>query len=241
MMTTRFTLDPEAPTRDGFIRLLAVALDGEPVGRLGAVAAVEKRGMGACSSGADALHRARTERFDVIACRYPLPDMLMRDFVSQLRREDNASRGASLMLLAIPEMMTEARRAVHRGPSCAVSREARVDALHAALASMLRAARPERQGTVQVWIESPDEAHEVSGKVLDLSASDVLVGSNQMLPVASRGRFALRLDHAPVEVRGECEVVRHLRQTRGDGGGFALRMLDFDDDGGQQLATLLGT
>lgn len=196
--------------------------------------------MERCSSAILALERARDQRFDVIACRYPLPDLLMREFVSRLRNEDCASHAAPLVLFAIPEMMTEARRAVHLGPSCAVSREARVGVVDAAVAAMLRTARPASRGTVQVWIETPDHAHTVSGEVLHVSTSDLLVGSDQRLPVASRGRFALRLEHVPVEVRGECEVVRDVRPSRGSAAGFALRMLHFEDDGGQQLAAVLG-
>ncbi len=101
----------------------------------------------------------------------------------------------------------------------------------AAVAAMLRTARPVSRGTVQVWIDTPDEAHTVSGEVLHVSTSDLLVGSDHRLPVASRGRFALRLEHVPVEVRGECEVVHDVRPTRGGAAGFALRMLQFEDDG----------
>lgn len=238
MTTTRYTLDPDA-TSGGSARLLAVALDGETAGRLRSASTVEARGMERCHSAVAALERAGDERFDVIACRYPLPDLLMREFVTRLRAEDSASHAAPLILFAIPEMMTEARRAVQRGPSCAVSREAPVGVLDTAVVAMLRAARPTSRGTVHVWIESPHAPHEVSGDVLHVSSSDLLVGSDQHLPIASRGRFALRLDHVPVEVRGECEVVREVRPTRGAAAGFALRMLQFEDDGGQHLAALL--
>jgi len=240
MTTTRYTLDSDVTT-GGSARLLAVALDGDAAARLGTASTVESRGLERCPSAVAALDRARRERFDVIACRYPLPDLLMREFVTRLRAEDSASHAAPLILFAIPEMMTEARRAVHRGPACAVSREASAGALDTAVAAMLRAARPTSRGTVHVWIEAPHEPHEVSGEVLHLSSSDLLVGSDQTLPIASRGRFALRLEHVPVEVRGSCEVVREVRPTRGGAAGFALRMLHFEDDGGQQLAALLGT
>lgn len=240
MTTARYTLDPDVAS-GGAARLLVVALEGETVDRLGSASTVEARRMDRCASAAVALDRAHGEQFDVIACRYPLPDMLMREFVARLRSEGGASRAAALILFAIPEMMTEARRAVHRGPSCAVSREAPAGALDTAVAAMLRAARPASRGTVHVWIESPHEAHEVSGEVLDVSPSDLLVGSDQTLPVASRGRFALRLEHVPFEVRGECEVVRDVRPTRGRAAGFALRMLQFEEDGGQQLAAHLAT
>ena len=238
MTTTRYTLDPDLTT-GGSARVLTVALDGEVTARLRSASTVEARHMERCLSAEAALERARGERFDVIACRYPLPDLLMREFVTRLRADACASHDAPLILFAIPEMMTEAGRAVHRGPSCAVSREAPVGALDNAVAAMLRAARPASQGTVHVWIESPHEPHEVSGEVLQVSPSDLLVGSEQTLPLASRGRFALRLEHVPVEVRGECEVVRQVPPTRGGAAGFALRMLQFEDDGGQQLAALL--
>lgn len=241
MTTTRFTLDPDSTAEGGSLRLLAVALEDEVLARLGAVRAIDARRLEKCGSAVNALERVRAQRFDALACRYPLPDLLMRDFVNRLRAEDNANPGVPLLLLAIPEMMTEARRAVHRGEARTVSREARVEALHAAIHALVRSVRVENRGRVHVWVGSVEGADAVEGKVVDLSSSDVVVQSEHSPPVASRGRFALKLEHMPHEVRGQCEVVRHLDRASGGAAGFALRMLDFEEDGGARLAALLGT
>jgi DNA-binding NarL/FixJ family response regulator len=241
MATTRFTLDPDSVTDSGSLRLLAIALDDEVITRLGRVHAVDAGGLERCGSATTALKRIRSERFDALVCRYPLPDLLMRDFVNRLRMDGNANPGVPLLLLAIPEMMTEARRAVHRGAARAVSREARVETLHGAIHALVRSSHVENRGRVHVWVGSADRADAVEGDVVDLSSSDVVVQSEHAPPLASRGRFALKLEHMPQEVRGECEVVRHLERPSGGAAGFALRMLDFEEDGGARLAALLGT
>ncbi len=90
-------------------RILAVALDAETLDRIGPVLKRSTLAIEAVAQGEEAATRAVREQFHLVICRYPLPDLKLREFVAIIHGGNSSSRDASLLLLTIPEMMTEAR------------------------------------------------------------------------------------------------------------------------------------
>ena len=96
--------------------ILTVALDEETFERIAPL--LKRRSLSVRSSGqgSEAETLAKRKRYHLVICRYPLPDMKLREFVASVRSESSASRTTSLMLLTIPEMATEAQSGVRGGP-----------------------------------------------------------------------------------------------------------------------------
>ncbi len=186
------------------------------------------------SEAAQALDMARHGRRDLVICRYPLPDMKLRDFVAALRDGASASRGCSLMLLTIPEMTTEARQGAIGGPFLVFSGQEPVGSLGEGAAHLLQVA-PRCAPRITTRLQASIDGGEASvGRVVNLSASGMLVTEAPMMPVGAECDFELELPNGR-PVRGRAMVVRHARPRRERVMGFALRFVEFDGNCEQYL------
>ena len=96
--------------------ILTVALDDETLERIAPLLKRRSLAVRNVAQAVEAETVARNTRYHLVICRYPLPDMKLREFVASIRSESSASMGTSLLLLTIPEMATEARSGVRGGP-----------------------------------------------------------------------------------------------------------------------------
>ena len=92
--------------------ILTVALDDETFERIAPLLKRRSLTVSTVSQGSEAEKLAKRRRYHLVICRYPLPDMKLREFVASIRSESSSSKSASLMLLTIPEMATEAQSGV---------------------------------------------------------------------------------------------------------------------------------
>ena len=86
--------------------ILTVALDDETAERISPLLKRQGLVVRSLDQAADSVKLAHRDRFHLVICRYPLPDMKLREFVASIRSESSASKTASLMMLTIPEMAT---------------------------------------------------------------------------------------------------------------------------------------
>jgi CheY-like chemotaxis protein len=215
---------------------LTVALDAETVERIAPILGREGLAVERVQSAQEALTSARRSRQDLVICRYPLPDMKLRDFVAVVRDGASASRDCSLMMLTIPEMTTEARQGAAGGPFMVFSSQEPLGSLGEGAAQLLQVAprhAPRVRTRLSARFGADDEP--VEGWVVNLSTTGMLVTEIPMLPVGSSCGFELKLPGGE-RIRGQAEVVRHAKPRRERVTGFALRFLTFEGDGGNALA-----
>jgi CheY-like chemotaxis protein len=216
------------------LAILTVALDSETAERVSPVLGRDGMTVEPVALAADALTRARRERCHLVICRYPLPDMKLREFVAALRSKGSASSDCSLMLLTIPEMTTEARQGAVGGPYLVFSGQEPVGSLGEGAAHLLQVA-PRHAPRLMTLLEASLSGDEVNeGRVVNLSVSGMLVTDTPMLPVGAECGFEFHLPNGS-SVRGRARVVRHAMPRRERVMGFALRFVEFDDDCEQSL------
>jgi CheY-like chemotaxis protein len=211
--------------------ILTVALDAETVERIAPILGRDGLAVERVQNAEEALTSARRSRHDLVICRYPLPDMKLRDFVAVVRDGTSASRNCSLMMLTIPEMTTEARQGAAGGPFMVFSSQEPLGSLGEGAAQLLQVA-PRHAPRIRTRLSvsfAPDE-QPVEGWVVNLSATGMLVTEIPMLPVGSSCGFEVKLPGGE-RIRGRAEVVRHAKPRRERVTGFALRFLSFEDDG----------
>ena len=95
--------------------ILTVALDKETSERLKPLLGRTTFTVQAVEQASEASALARRHKYDLVICRYPLPDMKLREFAASIHLDGSQSADASMMLLTIPEMESEARSGMSGG------------------------------------------------------------------------------------------------------------------------------
>jgi CheY-like chemotaxis protein len=209
-------------------RILTVALDQETLDRIGPVLKRSSLATVAVEQAAEAATRAVRERFHLVICRYPLPDLKLREFVTAIHVPGSSSRDASLLLLTIPEMMTEARTGAEGGPFLVFSGQENLGVIGQGAAHLLQVAprfSPRISARLRVRIE---DEKSFKGWVVNLSRTGMLVTDSPMLSVGSGCVFEFTLPNGET-VRGSGVVTRHAAPRREKVTGFAVRFAEFED------------
>jgi CheY-like chemotaxis protein len=208
--------------------ILTVALDEETFERIAPLLKRRSLSVRTAAQGVEAERVAKGQRYHLVICRYPLPDMKLREFVASIRSETSASKNTSLMLLTIPEMATEARSGVRGGPFLVFSGQEPLGTLGQGAAHLLQVApryAPRIPTRFQASLEDGTKSYE--GWVANLSRTGMLITDAPMLPVGSLCIFDFKLPNGEI-VRGTAEVVRHAKPRRERVTGFAVHFVKFE-------------
>ena len=208
--------------------ILTVALDKETFERIAPLLKRRSLSVRSTAHGSEAEGVAKKKRYHLVICRYPLPDMKLREFVASIRSESSASKNTSLMLLTIPEMATEARSGVQGGPFLVFSGQEPLGTLGQGAAHLLQVApryAPRIPTRLQASLEDGSKSYE--GWVANLSRTGMLVTDAPMLPVGALCVFDFKLPNGEI-VRGTAEVVRHAKPRRERVAGFAVHFVNFE-------------
>lgn len=172
-----------------------------------------------------ATEMACERRFELIACAYPLPDMVMREFGNALRHRTSASKNAALLVLSLPDMQAEAGRGLPSGRALVRSRRDNGPLLYDAISHLLRVA-PRTTLDVPVEVSPDDGAEPGSGiaRLVNVSKSGMLLASSDPPEVGSRWHFCFSTEPDAEPVSGAGVVVRHSRPGRSTPRGFAIRI-----------------
>ncbi len=118
---------------------------------------------------------AWNRRYELVACAYPLPDMVMREFCRTVRHPDSASRDTALLVLCLPDMQAEAKRALPSGRTLVRSRHDNGPLIHEAIVHLLRVA-PRRSLDVPIELSPLDDDDcSIAARLVNLSKSGMLI------------------------------------------------------------------
>ena len=208
--------------------ILTVALDKDTFERIAPLLKRRSLSVRTVAQGSEAETLAKRTRYHLVICRYPLPDMKLREFVASIRSESSASKNTSLMLLTIPEMASEARSGVRGGPFLVFSGQEPLGTLGQGAAHLLQVApryAPRIPTRLQASLEDGSKTYD--GWVANLSRTGKLVTDAPMLPVGALCVFDFKLPNGDI-VRGTAEVVRHAKPRRERVTGFAVHFVNFE-------------
>jgi CheY-like chemotaxis protein len=221
---------------------LAVGLDAETTQRM--LALLSGRGIAVdfVSQGLEAVQRATLQRFDLVTCAYPLPDMVLREFSGAMRHSSSASRDAALLVLTLPEMRAEAHLALSGGRSLVMSRRDPRPVMVEAVRHLLQVEPRRRlEATATLRVDRGGTPAKVAARLVNVSRSGMLIRHQEPPGIGTRCDFELLLADRDESVRGCGEVVRHSSPTRERVLGFALRFLSLEEGSRQLLDAGLAT
>ena len=78
--------------------ILTVALDEETFERIAPLLKRRSLSVRTAGQGSEAESLAKRKRYHLVICRYPLPDMKLREFVASIRSESSASKATSPLI-----------------------------------------------------------------------------------------------------------------------------------------------
>lgn len=231
----RLKRDPEPPPADPNAMLVG-SVDQEAFERARQCLEGEGLQVAAEEQAKAALGSLSHRRYDLIVSTFPLPDMILGDFVLALRHRSNPCRDTPLLLLTDLERRAEARRGASYGPCRVLSRSEGPLAMRSAVRQLLEL-EPRRPVRAPVKVQAPpdQDTRVLHGTVINLSSSGMLLEHRELLPVRTRCRFQFELGSPPLPYAGTGEVVRHSSPRRERTVGFALRFLTFDTGDPEQL------
>jgi uncharacterized protein (TIGR02266 family) len=188
-------------------------------------------------TGARALELAAVLPYDAVAVTVPLDDTPLEEWLARLRDEAMASRKAAVLLLTAAGHEEKARALLEQGANRVAAVDdppERVQALVSALLGVaprvcLRAASRLRvqleRGTTQVLCQTEN-----------ISATGMLIRTDQQYPVGTMLSFELALPGEPKPIRGSARVVRHTTSRRERVAGVGVAFSGFDSEDGKRFA-----
>lgn len=218
-------------------QVLAVANCAETVGRLEELLlSTRKATLEQVSHGVDALDRATRRHFELIMMEFPLLDLDMEDFLSELRGPESTSRESPVVVLTGsvdrralealgPERLSGVEIYTHsRGALRAITRR-----LH--LSDRLRAElRVAMVGTTE------DARGTQLAQTRNISVTGMLLGVDFLLPVGTIAPIAVELSSEEPPIRGGAEVVRHTDPVREKVTGMGVRFVGLLDEDRRRLS-----
>jgi len=170
-----------------------------------------------------ALQELCTQEFSLVIACYPLPHLLLRHFLQQLRHPTCASRHSPLLVLAIPELLSGASRFIGYGANKVLPRWVSRDQLRSMVQQLLKVPlRYVPSPELEVKIHSPDGSPIPVTRVVNVSENGLLLQSpvtpmlgSTVLTILTHPRLAHSLELP-------ARVVRHAKPGREHVKGFAV-------------------
>ncbi|MCU0292961.1 MAG: PilZ domain-containing protein [Thermoanaerobaculaceae bacterium] len=190
--------------------------------------------------GDEAIELVHARRFDLIVARFPLVGAGLAELVRAVRADGGPSRGASFLLLAEPEHVSDVGTFLGRGIGRIVSLDAPSERLVDAVADLLAVApRRALRAIVEVRLPAQHGGGQLLALTHNISENGLLLAGVPGLPIGATLSFELSLPGVAAPIRGEAEVVRHTDPTREKVDGIGARIISFVGDGHERLQAFL--
>jgi len=189
--------------------------------------------------GEGALSLLKKEPWNLVICNYPLPHLLLRNFLRELRSRTSASRACGVIVLSITELLSGAQRFVGQGANAVLTRWAPITQLHATFLRLLSVApRFTPPPSTRVHLMTREGKKISVTSVANLSVTGALLESTQRPGIGASCVAEISLPGAERPIRVPSRVVRYTDHAREFSSGFALHFLDLDPEEAQKIARL---
>ncbi len=178
--------------------------------------------------------------FDVVIVGHPLPDRSTEQFLAAVRRKGSLSRDAAVLVVTEPALREEIEVLVGRGANRLLTTTEAAPLLQGLVAELLDVApRLQLRVATKLDVNLEKGASRLLCQTENISATGMLVRTDQEFPPGTEFRFELTLPRDDAPVRGVAEVIRHAARRRERVSGVGVRFRTFEGLDGERFAAKL--
>jgi CheY-like chemotaxis protein len=192
------------------------------------------------ATGREALDLMSLFPYDAVVLGFPLPDVEARPFLSAVRKADCPSRNAAVVLLAGSDALEDAEVLVGYGANRVLAVDTPAHQIEKAIATLTGVApRLALRAISRVKVEGSRGTKLVLCQTENISATGMLLRTDQEYPVGTEFAFELALPGVDKPIRGRAQVVRNTLQRRERIAGVGVRFSQFEGSDAQRFAVYL--
>ncbi len=207
----------------GMYRVMTVALDAATLSNVQAALAKLECTFSSAGDATRALQELCTQDHALVIASYPLPHLLLRHFLQQLRHPTCASRQTPLLVLAIPELLSGASRFIGYGANAVLPRWVARTKLASTVERLLESPRRYTPSPdLEVRLQNPDGSPIPAAGVVNISGNGLLLQSPVRPMLGATVRAVLIHPQLAQPLELPARVVRYTLPGREQFEGFAV-------------------
>jgi len=188
----------------------------------------------------NSIELARSEPFDLVIFDAEVKEGTLAQVVDRIRDGMSASRNTSLLVLARPGRVDEARELIGHGVNRVMLLDDPPELIGQQVAELLNIApRANLRFSTHLQTSVGDGAVEVLGEIVNLSASGMLVETETSFEPGEQVVVTINLGGQLGSVSAKAEVVRQAYSDRGGIDGIGVRFLSFAGDGKEKIDAVI--
>ena len=216
--------------------LLFVGLEFETFERFSAARVFRDCRCDFISSGSHAAELLELLPYEGIVVAHPLPDIGTAAFLESIRRPGSGCRTAAVILLATGDGWEDARNLVGAGANQVLTGQEPAAALAEVLDRLFQVAPRIRARVIsRLVVPGPLGQRRLLCQTVNLSASGMLIQTNQSCEPGTELEFELSLPGEQGAVRGRARVIRQTRARRERTTGLGLQFSHLSQESRQRL------
>lgn len=193
------------------------------------------------TSAENATKLAHSDRVDLVILDAEPTSMTLEEVIRLIRSEASASNKASILVLAQPAGIDEARALIDRGVNRVMLAGDPPELIGQSVADLLHIApRSTFRFATRLLVEVADGSVEALGAVVNISASGMLVETDMDFEPGQHVVISIDVAGLDEPLGVKAEVVRHADPRRDGVEGISVRFLEFAGDGRSRLKAILG-
>ncbi len=192
------------------------------------------------TSAENATKLAHSDRVDLVILDAEPSSMTLSEVIGLIRSITSASNRASILVLARPGGIDEARALIDRGVNKVMLADDPPEIIGHRVADLLDIApRTRLRFTTRLLVEVDDGADEALGAVVTISATGMLVETDIEFETGQHVVISIDVAGQDEPIVVKAEVVRQALPERDGVQGIGVRFLEFRSDGRKRLDSIL--
>jgi hypothetical protein len=192
------------------------------------------------TSAEDSTKFAYSERVELVILNSQPKTMSLEEVVRTIRAKSSASNKASILVLAEPGDVDEARQLIGRGVNRVMLAVDPPELIAQQVAGLLEiASRTKLRLSTRMSVKVADGLKKAMGSVVNVSAAGLLLETDADFQPGQNVIISIDIDRQDNPVSGMAEIVRKADPNRDGVMGVGVRFLGFVGDGHERLQAIL--
>lgn len=187
-----------------------------------------------------ALELIMAVQIEILIVRYPLPDMDLAEFLTQVRQPESRCLRSPILLLSSASQRDDAESFIGRGANRVIDLEAAAAQIQGIISTLLHVApRKAARFLARLEIKLGGAKDMILCQTENLSSTGMLIQTERRYEMGTQINFEFSLPEDSRAISGIAEIVRHTTFGREEVGGIGVRFLSFAGDSQRRFESYL--